>query len=101
MVVADNYDDFEWDPEKSDWTLRNRGFDFATAALVFDDVYIEHQDEREDYGEPRYIVTGVAGDLLLVLVVIWTPRGRKRRIISARLAEQSEREEYGRFRGAL
>ncbi len=99
--MVDLADEFEWDSAKSDWTFRTRGFDFATAALVFDDIYIEQEDEREDYGETRYIVTGVVGDLMLVLIVVWTPRAHKRRIISARLAEPKEREEYGRFRGAL
>ena len=99
--MYESFDDFEWDQEKSDWTFRVRGFDFDTAALVFDDVYTEQEDEREDYGEPRYVVTGVVGDEMSVLVVVWTPRGHKRRIISARLADQKEREEYGKFRGAL
>ncbi len=97
--MSQEFDGFEWDPEKSDWTRHNRGFDFTTASLVFDDeAYIEFDDLREDYGESRHVVIGSVGGE--VLVVVWTPRVNKRRIISARLAEYDEREEYGRYRGA-
>ena len=34
-----------------------------------------------------------------MLGVVWTPRGNSRRIISARLADIKEGEEYGRFGG--
>ena len=101
LMSGGDFDAFEWDPKKSDETFRMRGFDFATAALVFGGIYLEYEDQREDYGEQRNVVTGIAGDNALVLVVVWTPRGRNCRILSARLAEQREREEYGRFRGVL
>jgi uncharacterized protein len=42
---------FEWDKAKSEATLAERGFDFAYAALVFDDpLRIEREDVRRDYG---------------------------------------------------
>ncbi len=43
--------DFEWDPEKSEANLRERGFDFEFATLVFDGTTLERPDRRRDYGE--------------------------------------------------
>lgn len=40
-------------------------------------------------GELRYLTTGVVEGL--TLTVVWTPRGRRRRIISARVASGRER----------
>jgi uncharacterized DUF497 family protein len=37
-------------------------------------------DERRDYGEPRFITAGALDGRLVVIV--WTPRGSARRIIS-------------------
>lgn len=49
---------FEWDEAKSEANLRNRGFDFAYATLVFDGPILEMDDDREDYGEKRVQVIG-------------------------------------------
>jgi uncharacterized DUF497 family protein len=83
---------FEWDDAKSEANLRNRGFDFAYAALVFDAPVVEVPDQREDYGEQRIQVIGRIDDT--VLFVIYTWRGDTRRIISARLANRRERDVY-------
>jgi uncharacterized protein len=47
-----------FDPEKRQWTLENRGLDFADAPLVFADDYIQLLNDRKDYGETRYRVFG-------------------------------------------
>jgi uncharacterized DUF497 family protein len=39
-----------FDPAKRDWTLRERGLDFADATEVFDGLKLEHADDRRDYG---------------------------------------------------
>ena len=99
--MSESYDGLERDEEKSEATLRARGFDFEAASRVFDDpFFFEREDLRADYAERRYVATGVAPDVG-TMVVVWTPRGRNRRIISALLADKLEREEYGRFRGAF
>jgi len=83
---------FEWDERKSEANLRDRGFDFAYATLVFDGPTLEMEDDRADYGERRVQVIGQAeGD---VLFVVYTWRGDTRRIISARLANRRERDAY-------
>jgi uncharacterized DUF497 family protein len=45
-------------------------------------------DDRKDYGELRFISAGMLGDRLVVIV--WTPRGAARRIISMRQAHDEE-----------
>jgi uncharacterized DUF497 family protein len=84
---------FEWDERKSEWTLLERGFDFAYAATIFLGPLMERDDMRRDYGENRILATGEAceGD---ILTVAYTWRGENRRIISARLASRSERRDY-------
>lgn len=77
----DDYEGFEWDAAKSDATFAERGLDFAAAAHVFEGDHIEREDLRQDYGERRHVVTGeVEG---VIVSVVWTPRGRRRRIVSA------------------
>lgn len=49
---------FSWDPAKSDANLRERGFDFAFASLVFDGPTAEKEDLRQDYGERRILAIG-------------------------------------------
>jgi uncharacterized DUF497 family protein len=83
-------DEFEWDEEKSERCVHERGFDFAYATQVFEsEGAVEWEDKRAVYGEVRYVTVGEVGDA--VLAVVWTMRGRTRRIISARLASRRER----------
>jgi uncharacterized DUF497 family protein len=82
----------EWDEAKSERNFRERGFDFAYAALVFDGAVTEREDTRKDYGEPSFIVIGVVdGDHL---AVVPTPREGRIRIVSARRASRRERHAY-------
>mgnify|MGYP006435531697 FL=1 len=69
-----------------------RGIDFDYAARIFDNEYIEWQDERYDYGEPRFIVLGKIDNQIHTVVYTW--RGGRRRIISARKANQRERDVF-------
>jgi uncharacterized protein len=87
--------EFEWDHAKSERNRRERGFDFATAALMFDGPVQTAIDDRRNYAEERIIAIGeVDGD---VLVVVYTDRGLVRRIISARRANRKERETWRLF----
>lgn len=83
---------FEWDEGKSEANLRERGFDFAYAALIFQGPTVEWDDVRRDYGERRILAIGQVEEDLLVVVYTW--RGAARRIISARLANRRERDAY-------
>jgi len=81
-----------FDAAKREKTLKERGLDFARARVVFDGLTITLQDQRQDYGEPRFITAGWLDERLVVLV--WTPRGRARRIISMRKANEREIDKY-------
>ncbi|KHA75886.1 hypothetical protein NC77_26825 [Janthinobacterium lividum] len=81
-----------FDAVKREKTPRERGLDFARARIVFDGLTITLPDQRQDYGEPRFITAGWLDERLVVLV--WTPRGRARRIISMRKANEREIDKY-------
>lgn len=81
-----------FDAVKREKTLRERGLDFARAHEVFDGLTITLPDQRQDYGEPRFITAGWLDERLVVLV--WTPRGLARRIISMRKANEREINKY-------
>lgn len=87
--------EFEWDEAKSEWTRRERGVDFATAARIFEAPVQTTPDERRDYGEERIIAIGEVDGA--VLVVVYTDRSGVRRIISARPANRKERETWRLF----
>ncbi len=82
----------EFDPSKRDLTLLERGLDFMDAAIVFAGVNITLMDARQSYGEERLITFGgLNGRWVLV---VWTPRGSARRIISMRYANEREIAKY-------
>ena len=82
----------EFDQAKRDVTLAERGLDFADAVSVFEGRSITFEDERRGYGESRFITIGELGQRMVVIV--WTPRGDARRIISMRRANDREQALY-------
>ena len=82
----------ELDPDKRDRTLAERGLDFARAWEVFASRHFTAEDIREDYSEPRYVTAGMLDGRMVVMV--WTPRGETRRIISMRKANEREQARY-------
>ncbi|WP_210405414.1 BrnT family toxin [Rhodophyticola sp. CCM32] len=46
--------EFEWDEEKRQATLKERGVDLLYAALIFEGKTLTREDNREDYGEVRF-----------------------------------------------
>jgi hypothetical protein len=76
------------DPAKHQWTLQERRLDMRRAREVFAGVHLTRKDERRDYGEPRFVTVGWLDERLVVFV--WTPRGRARRIISMRHCHERE-----------
>jgi uncharacterized DUF497 family protein len=88
---------FVWNAAKSERNLRERGFDFEFASLVFAGPTLEREDNRRDYGERRVLAIGVADGI--ELVIVFTDRVLRRsrierRIISARRANRKERAIY-------
>jgi uncharacterized DUF497 family protein len=82
----------EFDQAKREVTLTERGLDFADAVSVFNGRSITFEDERRAYGESRFITIGELGERMVV--VVWTPRGDARRVISMRRANEREQALY-------
>lgn len=85
---------FEWDPRKAAVNARDHGVDFAEAQTVLGDpLETTIPDPDHSVGEHRFLSMGrsVSGR---VLVVSYTERGGRLRIISARPATARERRAY-------
>ena len=84
---------FEWDYEKEQRNIKIHKISFETAKLVFNDNNrIELFDINHSGAEDRIITIGKVDK---VLFVVYTERGEKTRIISARAATKAERRLYG------
>jgi hypothetical protein len=84
----------EWDPAKAAANLLQHGVSFEEAATVFLDPLAKiHDDPDHSATERRDIIIGhsVQGQLL---VVSFTDRGSKIRLISARPTTRHERHDY-------
>ena len=85
---------FEWDPKKARENVRKHGVTFEEAVTVFRDPLARiHDDPDHSVGEWREIIVGTstAGRLILVC---FTERGERVRIINARHADRAERNDY-------
>ena len=88
--------EFDWDNAKADSNLFLHGVSFDLAMTVFKDPFaIERLDDREDYGEERFVIIGM-GEKDVLLFVAYTERKERIRIISARRATQYEQDDYFR-----
>ena len=73
--------EFEWGNAKAEANLRAHGVSFELAKTVFQDPFaIERLDDRQDYGEERFVTVGMA-EGNVVLFVAYTERGGRMRII--------------------
>ena len=85
---------FEWDQTKARTNLRKRGISFEEASTVFGDIRtVTIYDPLHSAEEERFVDIGLSAKLR-VLVVVYTERGDKIRIISARAATPKERNIY-------
>ena len=87
---------FEWDPEKARRNREQHGVSFTDAVEVFSDDYAITLEERSTE-EQRYMIMGLDA-FGRVLVVVYTWRGKRIRIISSRKATTRERSQYGENR---
>lgn len=84
---------FEWDEDKNRANIQKHKIDFADIPAIFNGPMVVELDEREDYGEERWIGIGFLRDI--VVVVVFTERRQDTiRIISARKANKHERKRY-------
>lgn len=86
-----------FDALKRQKNLEDRGLDFQRSGEVFESVTVTKNDPRRDYGEPRYITFGRLDDQ--IVVIVWTPWGGARRIISMRKANGREIKKIGKSLG--
>ena len=84
--------EIEFDQAKRDKTLAERNLDFAQAAAIFAGHHFTAEDRREGYSEPRYVTVGLLAGRMVVMV--WTPRGEVRRVISMRKANEREQAKF-------
>ncbi|MFN8490227.1 MAG: BrnT family toxin [Caldilineaceae bacterium] len=81
---------FEWDEHKRKTNLRKHGLDFRDAKKIFNAPMLIAVDDREDYGEERWLGIGMLDGR--VVVVVFTERPEQTiRIISIMKAVSDER----------
>jgi uncharacterized DUF497 family protein len=81
--------EFEWDPAKALASMRKHKVPFLVAFEVFkDENRVERPDDSDDEDEERWIVLGRVEER--VLTVVYTKRGSRIRLISARSATRNE-----------
>lgn len=84
---------FEWDDEKNKSNIRKHGFDFADAWEIFEAPLLAGLDDREDYGEDRWIGIGSLRGQIVVIVFAELD-AETIRVISLRKALKHERIKY-------
>jgi len=86
--------EFEWDEEKAAANLAKHEVSFDEAQTVFNDpLYVDFYDPDHSFDEHRYIIIGESQQRRL-LIVSYTERDERVRLISAREVTGSERETY-------
>jgi hypothetical protein len=85
--------EFEWDAAKNEQNTQKHGIDFADVPAMFQAPMLVDKDDRDDYGEERWI--GIGPLRMIIAVIVFTERGTDViRIISARKATNYERRLY-------
>ncbi len=85
---------FEWNPRKATTNLRKHKVSFAEATTAFNDPFgatvtdPDHSNEEE-----RFILVGQSNRQRL-LIIAFTERSGRIRIINARLLTEAERKQY-------
>ncbi len=83
---------FEWDRDKAVLNKQKHGIDFSDAVSVLEDPLAVTICEV-DSGERRYVSMGMDA-LGRLLVAVYTIRGERIRLISARKADKLEQRQY-------
>lgn len=83
---------FVWDEAKRRENLRKHKIDFADVEIIFRGLTFTVEDDREAYGEQRFLTLGLLEDQ--VVSVSHTERGEEIRIISIRKATKHEARFY-------
>ena len=79
---------FTWHEPKRQTTRNRRGLDFADAEWVFAGPTFTFEDDREDYGEQRWVTCGILRSK--VVVIVHTESEDEIHVISMREADKDE-----------
>jgi len=82
----------EWDDKKNRINILKHGIDFNDSPEIFSTPILIKLDTRFNYKEKRWIGLGILKSV--VIVVVFTKRGKNLRIISIIKANKIEREIY-------
>jgi len=83
---------FDWDTKKRQANIKKHGIDFSELRKVFEKPMLTRLDNREDYGETRWISLGDLNGKIVILV--YTETENNVRLISARRATKNEENIY-------
>jgi len=83
---------FTWDKKKKKKNIEKHSIDFSELTRVFDKPMLTRIDNREAYGETRWISLGDLDGKIVILV--YTEEGDTIRLISARRATKNEKRIY-------
>ena len=86
---------FSWDKKKRKENIKKHGLDFADAGIVFSGVTITLEDDRNFYGEQRFVTIGMLQSI--IVVIVHTEDNNDIRVISMRKATKNEQKLY--FKG--
>ncbi len=84
---------FEWDERKRRINIKKHGIDFLDAPEIFQGPMLVNLDEKNDYGEDRYIGIGFLRNKAVV-VVFTELHSEITRIISLRKATKDEEKRF-------
>ena len=81
-----------YNEDKRKINLKKYGIDLAECEHIFDAPMLTREDDRQAYGEQRWVSLGMLNGEVVVLV--WTDRKTGAHLISCRKAEKYERKIY-------
>jgi uncharacterized DUF497 family protein len=90
LVRETLFSEFEWDSAKEQRNIRKHGIDFDEALIALSQPHLEERSDRN--GEVRTLA--ICPSSGRIIAVVYTMRGEKCRIISARAARDYEQAEY-------
>jgi len=85
---------FIWHEAKRKTNLKKHGVDFVDAQKVFAGPTFTFEDNRDNYGEQRWVTLGLFG--MKVIVIVHTETLDEIRIISMREANKNEQQLFFR-----
>lgn len=85
---------FEWDTKKDEANRERHKIGFLAASALFEQEHVE-AEARMEAGERRLLAVGMVRGQHVVVIYTW--RGERRRLISARKARENEKEAYRQF----